>query len=152
MLSWLAKRVLSHNLARNNAGDIRATLRLEHPDVVFRFPGQNSWGGEFRGRDQVRRWLERLVDAGLQMELDEVVATGWPWRATVSLRGRDHLHGPGGDLVYENRFVIWGHLRWGRLVDYEVYEDTEKSAALDVWLSENRPDLRLAPTPAVAAG
>jgi hypothetical protein len=80
------------------------------------------------------------------------MATGWPWRSRVSLRGRDHLHGPGGELVYENRFVIWGHLRWGRLVDYEVYEDTEKSAALDVWLAEHRPDLTPAPPPAIASG
>jgi ketosteroid isomerase-like protein len=150
MLSWLARRALAHNLSRNNAGDIRATLLMEHPDVVFRFPGQNSWGGEFHGKAQVRRWLERLVAVGLQMELDEVIATGWPWRSRVAVRGRDHLHGPGGELVYENRFVIWGHLRWGRLADYEVYEDTEKSAALDGWLSEHRPELEHGPEPAVA--
>jgi ketosteroid isomerase-like protein len=145
MLSWLAKRVLTHNLARNNAGDLRATLMLEHPDVVFRFPGQNSWGGEFHGKATVRRWLERLVDAGLQMELDEVLAGGWPWRSTATVRGRDHLHSPSGELVYENRFVIWAHLRWGRIVEYEVYEDTEKSAALDTWLKQHRPDLTPAP-------
>jgi ketosteroid isomerase-like protein len=149
MLSWLARRVLSYSLARNNAGDIRATLLMEAPDVVFRFPGQNSWAGEFHGKDQVRRWLERFIDVGLQTELDEVVATGWPWRARVCLRARDHLRGPGGELVYENRFVIWAHLRWGRITSYEVYEDTEKSAALDTWLAEHRPDLQPGPPPAV---
>jgi ketosteroid isomerase-like protein len=151
MLSWLARRVLTHNLARNNAGDFRATLRMEAPDVVFRFPGQNSWAGEFHGKDQVRRWLERFAAVGLQTEPDEVVATGWPWRSTICLRARDHLRGPDGELVYENRFVIWGHLRWGRLTDYEVYEDTEKSAALDGWLAEHRPDLQPGPRSTVAA-
>jgi hypothetical protein len=33
----------------------------------------------------------------------------------------------------------------------EVYEDTEKSAALDGWLAEHRPDLRPGPRPTVAA-
>ncbi len=141
MLSWLAKKVLSHNMARTRAGDIGPTLRLDAPDVVFRFPGDNSWGGEFRGKAQVRRWLQRLVAVGLQVFPDEVVATGWPWRTTVCIRGHDHLLSPDGELVYENRFVIWGHLAWGRLKDYEVYEDTEKATALDDWLAEHRPAL-----------
>jgi ketosteroid isomerase-like protein len=144
MLSWLAKRVLTHTMARGRAGDIEPTLRLDAPDVVFRFPGDNSWGGEYRSKEQVRRWLERLVALGLQTYPDEVVATGWPWRATVCIRGNDHLRAPDGELVYENRFVIWAHARWGRVTDYEVYEDTEKSAALDTWISEHRPELAAA--------
>lgn len=149
MLSWLAGKVISHNLARNNAGDIRATLRLDAPDVVFRFPGQSSWSGEFHGKAQVRRWLERFAAVGLQTEPDEIVATGWPWRTTVCIRARDHLRGPDGQLVYQNRFVIWAHLRWGRVTDYEVYEDTEKAVALDTWLAQNRPELEAGPRPAV---
>jgi len=42
---------------------------------------------------------------------------------------------------YENRFVIWAHLRWGRLQEYEVYEDTEKAQALDEYLEANEPAL-----------
>ena len=34
--------------------------------------------------------------------------------------------------------MIWGTIRWGRLVDYEVYEDTQKSRALDEWLEARR--------------
>jgi ketosteroid isomerase-like protein len=144
MFSWLAKRIITHNMARTRAGDIGPTLRLDAPEVVLRFPGENSWAGEFRGKETVRRWLQRFARLGLQIYPDEVVATGWPWRTTVCVRGRDHLKSPEGELVYENRYVIWGHLRWGRLTDYEVYEDTEKTAALDAWLAENRPELAAA--------
>jgi ketosteroid isomerase-like protein len=140
MLSWLAKRLISYNMARTRAGDIEPTLRLDAPDVTFRFPGENSWGGEFRGKAQVRKWLERFIAVGLQIYPDEVVAAGWPWRSTVCVRGTDHLRSATGEFVYENRYVIWGHLRWGRLTDYEVYEDTEKSRALDDWLAEHRPE------------
>ena len=150
MLSWLAGKVISHNMARTRAGDIGPTLRLDAPDVRFRFPGANSWSGEFRGKPAVGAWLERFAAAGLQIFPDEVVATGWPWRATVCIRGRIHLLGPEGARVYENRYVIWGRLRWGRVTDYEVYEDTEKAAALDTWLTENRPELSAGPPPAVA--
>lgn len=27
--------------------------------------------------------------------------------------------------------MIWGHISWGLLRDYEVYEDTQKSKQLD---------------------
>jgi ketosteroid isomerase-like protein len=141
MLSWLVRRVISHNMARSRAGDIRPTLRLDAPDVHFRFPGENSWSGEFHGKESVQRWLERFAVAGLQAHPDEVVAQGWPWRMTVCIRARDHLRSADGEIVYENRFVIWGHLAWGRVKDYEVYLDTERVAALDRWLAEHRPDV-----------
>jgi ketosteroid isomerase-like protein len=141
MFSWLAKRLISYNMARSRTGDIEPTLRMEAADVTLRFPGDNSWGGEFRGKAQVRQWLQRLVAVGLQVFPDEVVMAGWPWRSTVCVRGTDHLKDESGELVYENRYVIWGHLRWGKLVDYEVYEDTEKARALDDWLAEHRPEM-----------
>jgi hypothetical protein len=53
---------------------------------------------------------------------------------TLCLRGHDHLDAPDGRRVYENRYVIWGRLAWGRLKEYEVYEDTQKAKALDAYL------------------
>ncbi|MGZ4202355.1 MAG: hypothetical protein ACXVRH_09890 [Thermoleophilaceae bacterium] len=71
---------------------------------------------------------------GLQIHADEIVVSGPPWRTTVCIRGHDHLSGDNGADVYENRYVIWGRIAWGLLREYEVYEDTQKSAALDAYL------------------
>ena len=38
--------------------------------------------------------------------------------------------------MYENRYVIWAHAKWGLVQDYEVYEDTEKATALDPYLAD----------------
>ena len=141
MLSWLAGKIMAFNLRRLNAGDIRPVLAMDNPDVTLRFPGTSTWAGEYAGKPRVRQWLERFAALGLQINADEVVAAGWPWRSTICVRGTDHLRGPDGVVVYVNRYVIWGHLRWGRLVDYEVYEDTEQAAALDTWIAEHRPEL-----------
>ena len=130
MLSWLVKQLISRVMARNRAGDIRATLLLDAPDLTFVFPGRNSWSGTFQTRDAHRRWLERLVRAGIKTDVDEVVAGGFPWRMTACIRGRSWCDTPSGERIYENRYVIWGKLRWGRLQEYEVYEDTEKAQAL----------------------
>ena len=140
MQSWLAHRVISYVMGQTRQGNIRPTLLLDHPDVTLTFPGDNSWSGTFRGRAAVETWLRRLAAVGLQTFPDEVVASGFPWRTTVCVRGVDHLRAPSGDVVYENRFVIWGHMKWGRLIDYEVYEDTIKPRALDAWLARERPD------------
>ena len=37
--------------------------------------------------------------------------------------------------------MIWGRMTWGRLREYEVYEDTHKANELDVWLREHEAAL-----------
>jgi ketosteroid isomerase-like protein len=137
MLSWLSKKLISFVMARTRAGDIRPTLMLDSGDLRFVFPGDNSWSGEYLGKDQHRKWLERLVRVGVKTEPDEVAASGFPWRMTVCIQGRSWLDSPEGERIYDNRFVIWGKLRWGKLYDYEVYEDTQKAKALDGWLEQH---------------
>jgi ketosteroid isomerase-like protein len=131
--SWLAKKLITRNLDALNRGDVGPTLRMEAPDVHFRFPGTSSWAIDTTGRDHVETWLHRLVAIGLQHEMDEIVVGGPPWRMTVVGRGRDHVDAPEG-RVYENRYVIWATTRWGLIRDYEVYEDTEAASAFDSYL------------------
>ena len=136
MLSWLAKQMIARNMARASAGDIGPTLKMDAEDIRFRFPGDSSWATELRGKDALEKWLRRFAEAGIQISPDEVVLKGFPWKQTICVRGTDHLDTPEGERVYENRYVIWGHLRWGLLRDYEVYEDTQKSKALDEYLAK----------------
>jgi ketosteroid isomerase-like protein len=122
-----------------NAGNPKPTLRMDARNVELTFPGDSSWSGVIKGKKQVRAWLERFCRVGLQIFADEVIVKGAPWRTTICIRGHDHLDGPDGERVYENRYVIWGRLKWGRLKQYEVYEDTQKSKALDAWLEQHEP-------------
>jgi ketosteroid isomerase-like protein len=134
MISWLAMRIVSHNMSRMRAGDYRPTLRLVAKDVVLRFPGDSSWGGEWRGKDQVEQWYKRFTGARLQIFPDEVVAKGFPWKTTICVRGHIYLKNPEGGAVYENRYVLWGRMTWGFVKEYEVYEDTQQTPALDAHL------------------
>ena len=133
--SWLARRMVTRGLAALNRGDVRPMLAMEAPDVHFRFPGSSSWAIDAVGRDHVEAWLRRMVATGLQHHAQDVVAVGPPWRMTVILRGTDRCAGPDGTPVYDNRYVIWAVARWGRISDYEVYEDTEKATAFDAYLA-----------------
>lgn len=135
MLSWLAKKMIAHNMARARVGDLRPTLRMDAADVKFRFPGENSWATELEGKEKLEVWLQRFADVGIQIYPDEVVLRGFPWNQTICIRGHDFLDSPEGERVYENRYVIWGRIAWGLLRDYEVYEDTQKTVALDDYLT-----------------
>ncbi|HEX2707791.1 MAG TPA: hypothetical protein VHM66_07265 [Solirubrobacterales bacterium] len=135
MLSWLAKRMIARNMRSASAGDIGPTLQMDAKDVKFRFPGDSSWGTKLQGKEELELWLKRFADTGFQISPDEVVLQGFPWKQTICIRGTDHLDSPEGERVYENRYVIWGHISWGLLRDYEVYEDTQKSKELDEYLA-----------------
>jgi ketosteroid isomerase-like protein len=137
MQSWLGKKLLAYTMGKLNAGDVKPTLRMDADDVELTFPGDSSWSGVIRGKEQIRAWLERFVRVGLQISADEVLVKGFPWRQTLCIRGTDRLDSARGERVYENRYVIWGHLEWGKLKDYEVYEDTQKAKALDAWLASH---------------
>jgi len=135
----IARALLQRNLRRLRAGDAGPLLRFYADDVRFRFPGSSTWAVELTSRRALERWLARFVETGLQLHADEIVVSGPPWRTTVCLRCSDHLRAPDGTVVYENRAVIWGTARWGRIREYEVYEDTERTLALDAWLARRRP-------------
>ena len=136
MRSWIAKKILTRNLERLHAGDPGPLLSMYASDVRFRFPGTSSWATDIQGKEKVEQWLWRFIDAGIRTHLDEVVVKGPLWKMTLCMRSTDHLTTPEDGTVYENRYVIWGHLVWGKLKDYEVYEDTERSLALDDYLAE----------------
>ena len=138
MQSWLGHKLISYVMGQTRKGNIRPTLALDAPEVTLTFPGDSSWSGTFTGREAVEGWLKRFVQAGIQIYPDEVAVTGFPWRSTVCIRGHDFLDAPTGERVYENRYVIWGHMRWGRLTDYEVYEDTLAPRALDAYLEREQ--------------
>jgi ketosteroid isomerase-like protein len=144
MLSWLGNRFVSYLLARLSAGDLRPLLMFDAPNVKMTFPGDSSFAGVMEGRAAHQRWLRRFVALGIQISADEVLVKGFPWKMTMCVRGSDHLRCDRGELVYDNRYVIWGHLEWGRVKRYEVYEDTQETARFDAWLAANRPALAAA--------
>jgi ketosteroid isomerase-like protein len=135
MFSWLAKRMLDRGYGRLNSGDPGMLLRLDAQDVHFRFPGESSWTADVRGKDEVERWLRRMIASGLQHRPEQVVVQGPPWNMTVCLRATDHLNTPDGGTVYSNRYVIWGRMSWGLMREYEVYEDTQKLKGFDEYLA-----------------
>jgi ketosteroid isomerase-like protein len=135
MFSWLAGRMIARNMQSIREGDPGPTLAMDADDIEFTFPGASSFAPGARDKQELERWLNRFVGLGLQIHPDEVVLKGFPWRQTICVRGHIHLDDSEEGRVYENRYVIWGRIAWGKLREYEVYEDTEKSRELDEYLA-----------------
>jgi ketosteroid isomerase-like protein len=135
MLSWLAGRMIARNMRLVREGDPGPTLAMDADDIKFTFPGESSFAPGATNKQELKQWLDRFVSLGLQIFPDEVVMKGFPWRQTICVRGHIHLDDPQDGRVYDNRYVLWGRIAWGKLREYEVYEDTEKSRKLDEYLA-----------------
>jgi hypothetical protein len=135
MLSWLAEKMIARNMRSMRAGDPGPTLAMDADDVRFTFPGEGSFAPGAKDKRELEQWLNRFASLGLQIYPDEVVLKGFPWRQTICIRGHIHLDDPNDGRVYDNRYAIWGRIAWGKLREYEVYEDTEKSRKLDEYLA-----------------
>lgn len=136
MLSWLAGKMIARNMAAIRAGDLGPTLALEADDIRFTFPGDSSFAPGASNKREHEQWLERFARLGLQIYPDEVILKGFPWRQTICVRGHIHLDDPDDGRVYDNRYVLWGRIAWGKLREYETYEDTQKSKRLDAYLAQ----------------
>lgn len=134
MYAMIARALVRRTLRRHLAGDVEGVLRSYADDVRFVFPGTSSWAADLRGKPAVRTWLERFYRAGLELEAREVLVAGPPWNTTICVRFTDRARGDEGEIVYENRGVIFGKGAWGKVTYYEVCEDTEKVLAFDEWL------------------
>jgi ketosteroid isomerase-like protein len=133
------RALLRRNMRHLNEGDIGPLTSTYADDVRFVFPGQSTWAGDYRGKDEVTGFVERFVETGLQIEPDEILVNGPPWNTRFALRYHDSYTAPDGEVVYENRGQFFGTIAWGKLRYYELHEDTEKVAEFDSWLAAHEP-------------
>jgi ketosteroid isomerase-like protein len=127
MYKFIVKQIVRRTLARLSAGDYEAVLKQFGPRSRFLFAGDHALGGERRGQDEVRAWFQEMLRLfpGIRIEPRDVVVNGWPWRTTVAnhLAIRATL---ADGREYRNEGMQLLRLRWGRVVEDLIYEDTLK--------------------------
>lgn len=125
MYHAIVRSLVRRTWRRVGAGDFDAAVAMAHPDIRFRFLGDTALGADVHGREAFREWfnaLERHLP-GVRLDLVDVVADGWPWDTKVAAQLR--VTGTLADgTPYRNTAIQWLTLRWGRLVDDLVLEDT----------------------------
>jgi ketosteroid isomerase-like protein len=132
---WIVSTLIRRAVRRINAGDLGPMLSSFADDATLVFPGDHSWGGEYKGKDEILKFLERFVEVGIQLEPHEIVVHGWPWNTTVMVRFTNDARDENGNVVYANRGMIFAQAAWGKIKYQEDYEDTQKVVAFDKYLA-----------------
>lgn len=139
------RALLRHGIERLNRGDYSLLLKLAHPDFELAFPGHNSWATMFRpqqtgrhrhvthrGTAEATAFADRFVAEHIRFRIEDILVNGPPWNTRIAVRIHEFIADPaGGADAYDNRAVLFLEARWGRLVRWEDYEDTERVAAWD---------------------
>src|ERR1700689_4751870 len=131
MYKWAVRWMIRRNLAALRGGDPAPLLAGYAPDAVLVFPGVSSWSGEHRGKPAIEAFLRRFLEAGISGEAHDILVNGPPWRTTVCVLFTDRAEGGSGEIVYENRAILFGRVVWGKIVYHEDFEDTQRSEAFD---------------------
>lgn len=133
--TWLLRAVLRRNTRRLMAGDTQPILRTFSDEATLVLDGHHSWSGQHRGKLAIRTFLERFLAEQIRGELHEILVAGPPWRTLISARFTDSAVDATGQTVYENHAMILARIQWGKIVHQHIYEDTQRVAAFDEYLS-----------------
>ena len=127
MYKSIVRRTIRSGFRALSVGDYEQVLRQFHPQVVFTFAGPAPLGGEHTGIAAVRAWFQQLFTyfPGLQFTVKNVIVQGWPWNTLVATRLA--IAAPRSDgSVYQNEAMQFLRLRWGKVTEDCLQEDTYK--------------------------
>lgn len=129
MYKALVRRIVRAGFRTLSMGDYEQLVRQFDPQIVFSFAGPAPLGGERRGVEAVREWFQRVFSyfPGIQFTVQHVIVQGWPWNTLRATRLS--IAAPRADgSTYQNEAMQFLRLRWGKVVEDRLQEDTYKLA------------------------
>src|SRR5260370_7658126 len=129
MYTTIVRRIVRSGFRALSAGNYEQVLRRFHPQVIFSFIGPAPLGGERRGVEAAREWFQRLFSyfPGIEFTVRHVIVQEYPLNTLVATHLS--LAAPRADgSMYRNEVMQFLHLRWGKVVEDCLYEDTYKLA------------------------
>jgi uncharacterized protein (TIGR02246 family) len=119
-----------------NAGNPDPQIAAYADDAVLVFPGNNTWSGEYRGREAIAGFMRRFAETGFQGTVADILVNGPPWATRVAVVFPVTAAGEDGTVRYANRAVLYARIRWGKITYQEDFEDTHKSETFDRYLQD----------------
>jgi ketosteroid isomerase-like protein len=125
MIKAITRGVYRRGLRCLEQGDLDGLLRRFDEHCTFSFAGNTPLGAQLSNRQDIRTWFERfrrlLPDP--TFEVDRVVVDGPPWNQRLA--ARVVIRSTVAGAPYQNHFAQFLRLRWGRVTDDAVLEDTQ---------------------------
>jgi ketosteroid isomerase-like protein len=137
MYKFIVKQIVRRQFGRLSQGDYEAVVRQFGPESRFLFAGEHELGGERIGQEAVREWFRHMLARfpGIRIEPRDVVVNGWPWNTVIATHLKISATLPDG-RPYRNEGMQLLRLRWGRVAEDLIFEDTLK---LDAELRRMQP-------------
>ena len=108
------------------AGDLDALLSQFHPTATMTFAGDTPLGADRLQGPELRAWFERFCRLlpDRRFEIQRLQISGPPWRTRLSAHVliRSTVNGE----PYVNQFAHFLVIRWSRVTDDLVLEDTQR--------------------------
>jgi len=128
MMTGIVRRRYLRGLRAVERGDLDSLLGTfdEHCRLIF--VGDSPLGADLRTLPEIRSWFKRFARLlpNPRFEIHRLVVSGPPWRQRVA--GHVWIHGSVDGEPYENQFAHFLTLRWGKVIDDLVLEDTQRWA------------------------
>jgi ketosteroid isomerase-like protein len=130
MYRMIVRRIATKAYRSLCAGDYESVVASFAPDAVLCFAGDHALGGRLEGVELVRLWFQRLfrLFPDLQFQPVAIAVSGMPWNTLVATRFVVQARLPSGQ-PYRNEGMQYMRLRWGRVVEDRLYEDTQALVA-----------------------
>lgn len=125
MYHRIVEQIVRNGFKNLSQGDYDAIVSKFAPDAHFIFSGNHAMGADLHDVQSVRKWFERMLRLfpGIKFEVADIKVSGMPWDTLVATQLIIHATLRDGH-AYKNRALQVLRLRWGRVVEDYVYEDT----------------------------
>ena len=125
MITWITRRLYTKGLRALERGDLDALQRQFSSRATLTFVGDTPLGARLANPADIRRWFERFgrLVPGPIFEIQRLLVSGPPWnqRLASHVLIRSTINGE----PYENQFAHFLTLRWGRVHEDLILEDTQ---------------------------
>jgi ketosteroid isomerase-like protein len=128
MYAWVIGRIVRWGFGNLTRGTWQRPFRLFADDIHFVFAGDHALACELHRKADVRAWFERVWPMfDMNFEVHDVLVRGWLRETRISTRFTNRMKARDG-TEFKNEGMQYARLRWGRVVEDLLYEDTQMLA------------------------
>jgi ketosteroid isomerase-like protein len=126
MYGWIFKQQIRQGFQNISRANFDEVLKVFAPDIHFQFVGDHAIAADVHNREKVKAWFERVhrLFPDLKVTPRHIRVTGWPWDVTAITHFDVQATLP-GNSPYKNQGIQILRIRWGKIVDDYLIEDTQ---------------------------
>ena len=125
MITLITRHIYRRGLNALERGDIEELLKQFDAACTLTFVGDTPLGAQLTGLEAIGRWFERFgrLLPKPSFEIQRLLTSGPPWNQRLASHVviRSTVDGE----PYRNQFAHFLTLRWGRVCDDLILEDTQ---------------------------